>query len=160
MGGYSTLSRAFAVACMAICSFGLDVDPPVVSLDLDESTLRKYTTTMAGVPCNGFQGTAAASHPLCRSRQAAGSREDYSKTCQAKAANSQNCPMPTARAFDHHDGELEVEKRIYLVNNDGKVGNLQDSHASVNYDLRSEWLIKFDAEDGSGNKAEQVCCNG
>jgi hypothetical protein len=64
--------------------------------------------------------------------------------------------MPTARAFDHHDGELEVQKRIYLVNNDGNVGNLQNSHASVNYNLRSEWLIKFDAEDASGNKAEQV----
>merc|ERR1719199_443189 len=29
-------------------------------------------------------------------------------------------------------------------------------HTELNYNLRSEWLIKYDAEDASGNKAKQA----
>jgi hypothetical protein len=77
--------------------------------------------------------------------------------CVAKASNLENCPNPTARAYDHHDGELNVVKHTYLVNNDGTIENRPTvTYAAINYNLRSEWLMTFDANDGSGNKAEQI----
>merc|ERR1719281_581473 len=37
-----------------------------------------------------------------------GSRQDYTEKCAADPTgktNAQNCPLPSARAFDYHDGE-------------------------------------------------------
>jgi hypothetical protein len=159
--------RCLVLIHLAIHIFASDVTRPVISLDINQnSDIQAYHTTKAGIPCNGFRGTARADHELCRSRagQAYGSstlssgvntkREDFSKECVAKAANSNNCNAPVAKAYDHHDGKLTVSTTLYLVNNNG----LQslETHVAINYDLRSEWLMTFDAVDKSGNMAEQL----
>ena len=73
--------------------------------------------------------------------------EDYSRICQAKLATATSCAAPTASAFDHHEKNLDVVTRIYLVNNDGKVGDMHNPVSAVNYNLRAEYLFKYDAED-------------
>ena len=141
----------------------VDLEPPTISLDLEAAELKQYTSTLSGVPCNGFSGrSAAASGALCRSRsgKAYGGgghtfKEEFAKMCVAKASNVENCPNPTARAYDHHDGDLEVIRNIYLVNNDGKiVQHPTKTYASVDYSLRSEWLMTFDATDASGKMVQ------
>ena len=103
-----------------------DRSPPVIHLDLDERVLNKYSTANAGLPCNGFHSNALADHVLCRPRQGAAygdqsnrRSEDYAKECIAKKATVGTCPGPTARAYDHHDGNIKVVSTLYLVNNDG-----------------------------------------
>jgi hypothetical protein len=129
---------------------------PVISLDLDENSgMHHYTGEHAGVGC-AQSNSDSVSNPLCRARRGPGFRQDFAKICIAKASNTQNCPLPKAEAYDRHEGTLEVQQKIYLVNDDGKMGDLEKSYDSIDYSKRSEWLIKFDAEDESGNKAEQV----
>merc|ERR1719424_2054195 len=78
--------------------------------------------------------------------------------CEAGAKS--DCALPTAKAYDHHDGELAVSKDIFLVRSEAK--NNKDGlskpgpRKSINYNLRSEYIIKYNAADASGNKADQV----
>jgi hypothetical protein len=61
-----------------------------------------------------------------------------------------------ASAFDHHDGDLDVQQRIYLVNNNGTSLSTPELKSALDYDIRSEWVVKYDASDRSGNEAEQI----
>jgi len=81
--------------------------------------------------------------------------------CEAGAKSAKSdCALPTAKAYDHHDGELAVSKDIFLVRSEAK--NNKDGlskpgpRKSINYNLRSEYIIKYNAADASGNKADQV----
>jgi len=83
------------------------------------------------------------------------------------------CALPVAKAYDHHDGALNVATTVLLVRSEGK----NDVHVKagakgsctqtpsmtkscgqkfIDYSLRSEYIIKYDAKDRSGNDAEQV----
>jgi hypothetical protein len=48
-----------------------------------------------------------------------------------------------------------VEK-YFLINEDNQSMETPVEHSGINYNLRSEWLITYDAEDASGNKAQQA----
>merc|ERR1719424_442989 len=81
--------------------------------------------------------------------------------CEAGAKSARSdCALPTAKAYDHHDGQLAVSKDIFLVRSEAK--NNKDGlskpgpRKSINYKLRSEYIIKYNAADASGNKADQV----
>jgi hypothetical protein len=157
----------------------IDMEAPVISLELDAiQGLHKYATPLVGVPCNGFNGNPLTSHPLCRLK---GKQEAaYQRTCVAKEATANSCVLPSAAAYDHHvsrarkssslglqkrdphdthflrvqDGKVKVSKSIYLVNNDGMKGSglVHD----IDWNLRGEYILKYDAVDAQDNKAEQV----
>jgi hypothetical protein len=57
--------------------------------------------------------------------------------------------MPTAQAFDHHDGQIQVLSVLYLVNENGI--KKHQTFQQIDYDLRSEWLNTYGASDASGN---------
>lgn len=146
------------VVALGALGVSADTAPPTISLDLDESTLTQYAQPKSGVNC-------AANSAFCRQRTGAnaygggthGYTENFSKTCPAgPRTDATSCPVPTARAYDHHDGELSVVKKIYLVNNNGVKGSTTQTFDKINYALRSEWLMTFDAEDNAGNKAQQI----
>jgi hypothetical protein len=81
--------------------------------------------------------------------------EKFSKTCAAvKYEKEAKCPLPSAVAYDHQDGYLKVQKEFFLVNLEGEKG--PGRVAEIDWTKRSEYVIKYDARDGSGNDAEQV----
>jgi hypothetical protein len=150
------------VAMISICALcaATAAARPVISLNLDEAAMPVQYAAGA----QGGVAAAGAEAPMSRSRSGTqaygggnhGFTENFSKTCAAKTSTPTSCPMPTARAYDHHDGELTVVQKLYLVNNNGVKGSTTETYASINYNLRSEWLLTFDAADNSGNKAQQV----
>jgi hypothetical protein len=82
-------------------------------------------------------------------------KQDWTERCPASLDTSAaNCPRPQARAYDHHDKEVVVSTRIFLVDLDGETINREVN--TVNYNVRSTYLFKFDASDDAGNHAEQV----
>ena len=82
-------------------------------------------------------------------------KQDWTERCPASLDTNQgNCPRPQARAYDHHDKEVVVSTRIFLVDLDSNTVN-QEVNA-VDYHKRSTYLFKFDASDDAGNHAEQV----
>jgi len=90
------------------------------------------------------------------------SRQDFTERCPAggvsKSTSPTNCKIPSASATDHHEGNIAVETRVFLVNDDGVVKNEEvgSDASAVNFDKRSTYLFKYDAKDASGNRADQL----
>lgn len=127
------MPRLILVALLFCGALATKEGGPVISLDLDGEDLVQYSTSKAGVACNA----GASTGPLCRERRGAGSREDFAKSCIAGQVDSKSCPLPTAMAYDSHEGNLDVKQRIYLVNNDGKSGDLTQTYTKIDYSIRS-----------------------
>jgi len=119
------------------------------------------TTEKAGVPCNGLNSPLPPSDPndpandLCREKSGADHKETYVVKCDIGTP----CAIPQAQAYDHHDGSLDVERTIYLVNDDGHSvpgGAEEVDYSQINWQDRAEFLVKYSAEDSSGNSAERL----
>jgi hypothetical protein len=113
------------------------------------------------VPCNGLNSPLPPSDPndpandLCREKSGADHKETYVVKCDIGTP----CAIPQAQAYDHHDGSLDVERTIYLVNDDGHSvpgGAEEVDYSQINWQDRAEFLVKYSAEDSSGNSAERV----
>merc|ERR1719261_248788 len=97
--------------------------------------------------------------------------QDWTERCPVKTSTKENCPQPSAVAYDHHNGQLEVNERLFLIDQDNKdfvevngakvqlpVECKAGSKActKVDFQTRSTYLFKYDAMDKAGNHAEQV----
>jgi hypothetical protein len=147
------VSVRFALCLCALGAVGVAA-APVISLNLDEAT-GMPTEYAAGAKA-GMQSDRERTGSAAYGGGTHGFTENFSKTCHAMTSTPVTCPMPTARAYDHHDGELTVIQKLYRVNNNGIKGSTTQTFSEIDYNLRSEWLLTFDAEDRSGNKAQQV----
>jgi hypothetical protein len=75
--------------------------------------------------------------------------------CAAKTASAKkDCALPAAKAYDHHDGKLRVQRVITRVRVDRNTKPVRVS--KIDYSKRSEYVVEYDAKDASGNKADQV----
>lgn len=143
------------LCCGASMATQLDIQAPVISLSLTEGQLNEVTTPQTGVGCDN-------NNALCRAASGTNGQgnnyvEKYSRTCEAGSAEAATCSLPAAHAWDHRDGNLDVTKVIKLLNNDGTaVATDMQVKTEIDYSIRSEWAIEYDATDNSGNKAEQL----
>jgi hypothetical protein len=97
--------------------------------------------------------------------------QDWTERCPVKTSTTENCPQPSAVAYDHHNGQLEVNERLFLIDQDNrdfvkvdgakvqlpvecKAGS--KACTKVDFQTRSTYLFKYDAMDKAGNHAEQV----
>ena len=82
---------------------------PVITLDLSGR----------GVQLQKLQNSILRNHDLGLTQPngaAVGSRQDYVQRCSAgRSTNAKNCALPNAKAFDHQEGSLKVNARIFLV---------------------------------------------
>ena len=135
-----------------------DTEAPTISLDLS-------AIGYGDVHRNNLYTTVAHDHH---------NTEDQlhnSVTCAAvlicDADCIENCPEPTARAWDHHDGDLgsSIETDIYLVNKEGVEQSMdsptftsrdQEGQPHVIHTWRAQWLLKYNVEDRAGNKADAI----
>lgn len=127
----------FVVAASMIASAAA-VDKPVISLDLDESmTIKKYSES---------------AHPVHAAPLAKESVQYGVCTAGSPAAD---CKLPSAKAFDHHDGSgVEVKRTYHLVNLNCQ--GMDKKEDAINFGRRSEYIIKYNAVDSSGNEAEEI----
>lgn len=147
-----------------------DTDPPVISLNLpaleDYPVHTVLSNKETGAVCHTKaelvqMGHDPSSAPVsCDTSSASQSMQaSYAKRCHVLTDTKATCPEPSATAFDHHDGSLEVSKAITLLleslprQNPKAVGR---KVADVNYDMRGEYVLRYDAQDESGNKAENL----
>jgi hypothetical protein len=93
--------------CVALAGSTMAPRSPTITLDLDEAAsegIFKINTKMAGVKCTGvLGGEKLANHPLCRVAEDNTHTEKFTVTCAA-GESPKGCHMPTAKAWDHHDG--------------------------------------------------------
>ena len=123
--------------------------PPRIELNLNAiqaSFLEKHSAV-------GGTGTWERFHTIAGTN--ARGVQDYTERCPAgTGTNKDNCPIPIAHAWDSKNGEIKVNEQIYLVDDDGTPGVVPVKH--VKYDGRRTYIIKYDATDDAGNKAEQL----
>jgi hypothetical protein len=156
----------FVFAATVSAAAGSAIAPPRIELNLANdcslSNSNANCRLLHHVPALQHDH-AIAGHP---------SVQDYTQRCPAKSSDSDSCPLPTATAFDHHQNDVSVDEKMYLIDNDGKdyVLNSSDQQVSlpllcgaavdgctgVDYNVRSTYLIKYDAMDDAGNRAEQL----
>jgi len=142
---------------IACCSAADDTVAPVVSHSLDDQmdVLSVNTGGQTGVGCD------VHTH-LCRDANGTLSTGNgfvsmYSRTCEAGAVDSSSCSLPDAHAWDHRDGNLDVSQSIRMVNNDVTAVPIdQQNKTAVDYNVRSEWVVEYDAMDDAGNRAERL----
>jgi hypothetical protein len=91
--------------------------------------------------------------------------KDGARNCPGPKCTDENqascctCPEPTAQAFDHHQGQIDVIKTVHLLmrSDPGQMPKPVDEVLEdINYLLRGEYTLRYEAEDSSGNKAENV----
>jgi len=150
--------------CAAVALADQDVTPPVMSITMPGTTFQHKTN-------NAFSTGEHGSD-----RVHGFERQGSSVTCEVgdSAEDIERCPMPNCTIYDHHDeflswnaatsafqkvsslADSRCKETYYLVNDDGNTDTGNNATASIHRQLRSEWLIKYDAEDLSGNPAEQL----
>jgi hypothetical protein len=143
-----------AVACAA-CALA----SPVITLNLDENQLRPSTEHKGQ-----FGAGCRENKAWCRAKTTSFSQEaKYMHKCMVGKDSAKSCALPRAHAWDHHNGELtdKITYSCFLVNNDGKaVHPKQQKKCSnkncIDYNVRSEWLTKYDVQDDAGNAADTV----
>jgi hypothetical protein len=146
------------------------VSPPRIDLNLGQLV----TPTAAGGGSAERPSTGGAIHvfklanPITRDhnlglKQPNGddvlSRQDVTLRCAvcelADCSNYQNkCKLPMPQAYDHQDKKINVETRLYLVDDEGQTMDARKT--SINFQRRSTYLLKYDAVDYAGNHAEQA----
>jgi hypothetical protein len=141
--------RSFAIAAAAAPALAAAV--PRIELDLSSVAIERLERHVDA----GGLGQWARFHVISSDSNARG-RQDFTERCAAGTeTNAVNCPVPKAHAWDSLDQKnLAVQTQIYLVDDDGTTGVVPKD--AIDYSKRRTYLIKYDAQDAAGNKAEQL----
>lgn len=141
--------RTFAIAATATVAAAAAA--PRIELDL--ATPQEYLGKLERHADVGGAGQWSRFHAVAGSNNRG--VQDFTERCPAgTGTNGANCPVPKAHAWDSHDEEIKVSKQIYLVDDDGQTGVVPAD--KVEYAKRRTYLIKYDASDAAGNRAEQL----
>ena len=179
-----SLMTAWLLAAVVVGSRDVDLAdlPPTISLDLELTGVQSHMldadnghrichtgSEYAGISHGGYpvnpnscdEDDLQQSHP-------GRFEQSYAKHCEVSqnTNGAQNCPgpqctcaEPTAQAFDHHEGQIDVIKTVrLLMRSDPRhvPVPVEETLADIDYALRGEYTLRYEAEDASGNKAENV----
>jgi hypothetical protein len=184
------MRRVAVGAALSFAVGGGDVQPPVITLDLEATQ-----PTKPGVPgcgkrvvqlAHGHLGTvglatfsaavtecatncSSPEYALHESEEGSGEychtasglcvKNRQGRICNVLTSTAADCPVPKAKAFDHHDGEVSHTKTTVLFiesRRRSQPSQVFQVVENVSYTLRAEFIIYFDATDRAGNQAEQV----
>jgi hypothetical protein len=141
---------------------------PLISLDLDVSDIGAIATAklVENAEHKGHYYGHGCAHnsKFCRAKTTASTQEaKYMHKCEVQKDNAKSCALPAAKAWDHHNGELteKITYSCFVVNIDGGAVHAKDQKRCsdkncIDYNLRSEWLTKYDVNDDAGNAADTV----
>jgi hypothetical protein len=135
--------RAAVILALAVATAAA-VRPPRIELDL---SALDASAVKCDDPNWGGSGPIVLAHPECAQK---------SVVCPAGlATNKDTCPLPKANVFDFKDADASdtLEEVIYKVNE--KTSNLEVAK-KVNYAKTGTYIIKYNARDASGNKADEL----
>jgi hypothetical protein len=180
------MQKFFLIVLASAVALAVDVDlrdaPPTISLNLDWSQGQVATRMTdshnghrlchTGAEYNGVGHSGYPSNPDSCSENDLGDQSRFKQTYAKHCKVSQNtdgakdcpgpdctCPEPTAQAYDHHQGQIDVIKTVHLLmRSDPRQMPVpvDITLADIEYTLRGEYTLRYEAEDSSGNQAENV----
>ena len=83
----------------------------------------------------------------------------YYAMCEVGKDDATSCPEPEASGYDHHEGVIPVTKRVLLFVDGPKHGLPRFRRKilpKLDYNIRGEYTLVYDAHDSSGNKAQTL----
>jgi hypothetical protein len=167
-------SASLTLAALVGTATAMDTAAPVISLSMAErNPFLMKIDTIHRVDNGGLADSGAT-----------GSSQDYTMTVPAGVYSGATRPaLPVAQAYDHHDGSIPVETRVFKMTNAATYGDTLDGcgdspaekicptaavvtaqHGTIyqhtqdciDYDNKGTYLIKYDSKDRSGNQAHQL----
>jgi hypothetical protein len=132
----------------------LDLEPPVISLSLAQSSLQSGPTDSNGIPCVSHMANKASCANL-----ATKTVQTHYAFCEVSEDGPESCPEPMATAHDHHDGEIEVmvTRKLFVKSPPHGVATIANTPvSSVDYSQRGEYTLVYEAQDRAGNKADAM----
>jgi hypothetical protein len=165
--------RVLVSAALAVVGAAASgVEPPVISLDLDEIFASNVTKVLFGAsaPCDSRVAGSCAQpeNALVQAGDGKWCRQDgdmcvkdrHGRICNVLTSTNATCPLPTASAYDHHDEANVAVTRSTVLYIDSRPHQrprqVFQSVLDVDYAQRGEFIVYFDAQDRSGNQAEQL----
>jgi len=164
----------------AVTAFAVqDTTPPVMSLTLPDHPDLSKDRAFDGTPVEEQHklNKAFSDSEHGSNRYQGFYRDGSTAYCEVgdDAADRTRCPFPKCKIYDHHDGYMKYDaasgayvkaaangadskcKETYMLIEDDNV-QLGTNHieSEIHPQLRSEWLIRFQAEDLTGNQAENM----
>merc|ERR1719305_1919023 len=130
---------------------------PVISLDLSEQAesvlvRRYYAKSSHPVKGNKPHPKEVPADPKIQA--------SYGVCTAGDPRNAKHCKLPQAFAYDHHDGKkIEVKQTTHLVNVNARGSGKcvpKMKQEPINWNRRSEYIIKYNAADRAGNQAEEI----
>jgi len=101
-------------------------------------------------------------------------QKSYAERCNVLDDSAATCKPPVAAIHDHHDGnslKIRTTTKLFLsmpkqgtavvrtdkvVGTNFELGNAKYTPKGLNYNVRGEYLISYDAQDRAGNAADQL----
>jgi len=146
-----------ALSCVVALALGAqDTTPPVVSLSLPQLDAGTQHRTV-GDASHQYAATLD-DETVAPSKSARNANRHRSVTCEvgSHADDLTECPMPTCKGYDAHQGAVPCISSYFIVNEDNKALNKDNRREEVARGLRSEWLLQYTAKDDADNYAETV----
>lgn len=143
--------RTFAIVAVPALALAAEMSPPRIELNLSDLAPGHTAAHGWGYPAVDYtSGTWYA--PF------SGNSAPKVRECTAKGDTTGTCAAPVCRAWDWQDKHVSkgCAVKYFLINSDNNPKAVPVEHSALNYNLRSEWLIKYNAEDASGNQAREA----
>ena len=143
-------------ALLAVCAANAAL-PPRIELNLPEqlgARLVQTTEDINGIPCDSWGADKRSCADMSRVHH-----KTYYAMCEVGKDDATSCPEPEASGYDHHEGVIPVTKRVLLFVDGPKHGLPRFRRKilpKLDYNIRGEYTLVYDAHDSSGNKAQTL----
>jgi hypothetical protein len=157
----------FVLALIAVASAS---EAPAISLDLDESVLSNAQLCMYEQEWAALVGGDLGTHHFPANSFGAPTHcggHLQAKVCEVLSDTNVTCPEPTAKGYDHHEGEIvdangdslvgkEYVQHVESLPGQFPPAKTERSVSSLSYNIRGETLIQYSVQDASGNDADKI----
>jgi len=130
--------------------------PPVITLQSDPllmHKLRKVHIDNDGIPCDSL----VADEVSCKMNKYDEKFHRYYAMCTLHTDTFETCPEPSAKAWDHEDGELQVVRSIKLYVKFSGTGHkiVNQDVDEINFSQRGHYAFTYSVQDTAGNRASE-----
>ena len=128
--------------------------PPTIQLDLAGTHIVQTKADINGIPCDSWGADKAS----CAELQEV-AHTVYYAFCEVGVDDATSCPEPQATGYDHHDGNVPVDKKVLLFVEAPKHGAprfVRKQVPQLDYNVRGEYTLVYDAMDHAGNRAQTL----
>jgi hypothetical protein len=156
-------TRQAIVGCCLLAACSAGASPPAIELDLTGAVeLRDHSSAEEECAVQNCSAPLVdtGDGTFCHEGLGLCVAERKGRECPVTVSNDTTCPPPDATAYDHHDeGAIEVTRtEVMFIESAPQSAPEQVFREieAIDYGMRGENIVYYDAVDRAGNQAEQL----